>query len=79
MTAKTFVDFKQDTSVTTTRKTFIYDVTSVANGTYLGRVYFKPQWRKYVFEPNERTLYDAVCLSQIAGFCDAQTDAWRRP
>lgn len=63
---------------TSNKKTNSYDVTSKANGSHLGRVYFYPRWRKFVFEPATHTLYDAVCLAHISGFIDGLTDEWRR-
>lgn len=74
---KEYLSFEESKSVAKNRISKVFNVTSRTNGSHLGRVYFRPQWRKYVFEPASNTLYDAVCLSQIAGFCDGQTDAWR--
>jgi hypothetical protein len=58
-------------------KTGRWDVRSTAGGS-LGVVRFYPQWRKFVFEPAERTLYDHGCLREIADFCERQSQAWRQ-
>jgi hypothetical protein len=35
---------------------------------FLGRVFFKPQWRKYVFEPHAICVFDDICLKEIQEF-----------
>ena len=64
-------------SIPSDKKTNEFDVVSRTTGATLGKVYFRPQWRKYVFEPAWNTLYDAVCLQQVAEFCTKQTEVWR--
>lgn len=59
------------------RKTKVFEVTSIAAETILGFVSFYPAWRKYVFRPGTRTLYDASCLREIADFVEAETKRWR--
>ena len=58
-------------------KTRRWEVMSVAQETVLGHVRFWSAWRKYVFAPHDRTLYDADCLQEITDFCQEQTRVWR--
>lgn len=44
---------------------------------YLGWVDFYPHWRRFVFHPNNTTLYDAECLREISNFLENQTAARR--
>jgi hypothetical protein len=59
------------------KKTQTWDVVSKTTGGILGWVYFRPQWRKFVFEPRANTLFDALCLNNIASFCESKTLAWK--
>jgi hypothetical protein len=34
----------------------------------IGRIYFYSAWKKYVFEPDSRTIYDKECLNDISLF-----------
>ena len=43
----------------------------------LGSIGFYPAWRKYVYWPEDGTLYDSNCLNDIAAFCEEQTLQWR--
>ena len=44
----------------------------------LGYIKFYPQWRKYIFEPAEKTIFDENCLKKIAEFCSSLTIEWRK-
>lgn len=46
--------------------------------TELGLVSWHGAWRRYAFSPAPGTLYEAVCLRDIANFCDRLTQEWRR-
>jgi hypothetical protein len=48
-----------------------------SNDTPLGIVRFYPPWRRFVFEPHAGTIYEEVCLRDIAEFCVEKTKAWR--
>lgn len=45
----------------------------------LGIVKWYGPWRKYCFFPNQAnsTVFDAVCLQDIAGFCTDETKKYR--
>lgn len=51
------------------RKTQVWDVESSAD-TYLGTILWRTAWRRYVFEPADRTVFDSACLGEIVSFID---------
>ena len=55
------------------RITKVWSVISVEGGSPLGHVSWFAAWWRYCFWPNDKTLYDAACLSEIAEFCSART------
>lgn len=54
-------------------KTATFSVLAARNESYLGCVKWYGAWRKYVFFPWTQTLFDPVCLRQIAIFCETLT------
>lgn len=62
----------EDHGTTATGKTKLWRIT--ANSVELGWIKWFSNWRKYVFEPNDGTIYDSSCLKEIALFCQSQTD-----
>ena len=50
------------------KKTKLWDIFSVANGSYLGRVGYQPGWRKYIWAPPPSTIFDSKCLQEITDF-----------
>ena len=36
----------------------------------IGTIFFFKQWKKWVFEPLEDTIYDVVCLNEISKFME---------
>jgi hypothetical protein len=59
-----------------TGKTKRFRVDSKEGGV-IAFVLFYPRWRKYVFEPLENTVYEEVCMREIADFIERQTKSWR--
>ena len=56
-------------------KTGIWYVYSVHDDTcHLGVIKWYWAWRRYVFWPEEETLYDSNCLKTIAEFIDAEME-----
>lgn len=53
-------------------KTSIFSVKG--NEIYLGKVSFFGRWRKYCFYPESNTLFDHLCMNEIADFCKEQTN-----
>lgn len=35
---------------------------------FLGIIKWLPSWRKYAFFPEEQTIYENICLNEIANF-----------
>jgi hypothetical protein len=58
-------------------KTKVFRVDSKEAGFEIGYVRFYPKWRKYVYEPLNNTIYEQVCLRDIASFIEEQTVLWR--
>ena len=44
-------------------------------GEVLGWVYWFPRWRKYIYHPSPGTIYEEVCMTEIAEFIAEKTDA----
>jgi hypothetical protein len=40
---------------------------------HLGWIAWFPKWRKYAFYPKPNTVYEQVCLREIADFCQKAT------
>jgi len=59
-------------------KTNEYEVVekhNVRNG--LGNIFWLARWRKYVFEPNPRTVYEETCMREISQFIEEETASHR--
>lgn len=59
-------------------KTEIWRVTSMSSGDLLGGVAWYGPWRQYVFEPEDGTVFNDGCLTDIADFLAEMTAAHRR-
>jgi hypothetical protein len=44
---------------------------------HLGWIGWFGKWRKYGFYPKADTVYEEVCLREIASFCESETKAHR--
>jgi len=42
----------------------------------LGFIYFKPQWRKFIFDTNDEIVYDNNCLRDIISVLDELQQMW---
>lgn len=56
--------------------TKVFKVLSI-NGDELGLIKFFPRWRKYVFMPNENTLFDMGCLGDIIDYINVIQQEWK--
>lgn len=54
------------------KKTTIWGIWSGQPGGYIGEIRWYAHWRRYVFFPNDNTLWDASCLREITAFIDEQ-------
>jgi hypothetical protein len=55
------------------RKTKVWWVVSKYDNIQLGTISWFSRWRKYSFFPKGDTVYEWVCLRDIADFCEEQT------
>ena len=58
-------------------KTKTWLVSSRLNGNSVGVVEWHGPWRRYVFAPDQDTIFEETCLRQIADFCEKQSDEHR--
>lgn len=58
-------------------KTKVYSVIANEGQYELGRINWWTAWRIYCFVPTEGSVYETVCLSEIAKFLDALTEEQR--
>ncbi len=42
-------------------------------GQVVGHVTWHAQWRKYIFSPREKFIFDQLCLREIATFIEKET------
>lgn len=68
-----FVDARKSDS----GKTTIWTIKNL-NGSPLGTISWKGQWRKYCFFPAPDTVFDLNCLKEIIDFLKEQTDGHRK-
>ena len=47
-------------------------------GVRLGSVSWFAAWRRYTFKPDAGGVFDAVCLREIADFCEGATKGRKR-
>lgn len=52
-------------------KTKIWFVIALQGGIHLGSVKWFAAWRQYVFEPSPSTVYEQICLRDIASFVES--------
>ena len=57
----------------TSGKTDIHQIRT-KEGTYLGDISWCSKWRKYAFHPEEGTVYEDICLREIAKFIERLMD-----
>jgi hypothetical protein len=58
-------------------KTKVWWVVSKYDDTHLGWIGWFSKWRKYSYFPRPDTVYEEVCLKEIADFCVGQTQLHR--
>jgi hypothetical protein len=47
-------------------------------GQLLGFVEYYPQWKKHVFEPYSNTIFDTICLTDIAEELKRRDNEWKQ-
>ena len=68
---KGWVIFQKDVGYAKKHKTQYFTVKTKSSLEEIGHISWYGQWRKYVFFPDENTLYDSGCLKDIVDFLDA--------
>ena|SRR5256885_11213324 len=58
-------------------KTRVWTVESKNRGDVLGLIRWFGQWRQYIFDPADGTVFNATCLSDIESFLDDAMSDWR--
>lgn len=71
ITKGTYIEF-HDVGVSESGKTRRFEVRD-RSGMKLGWVSWYPRWRKYIYQPAPRTVYEEVCLREIAEFVQSET------
>lgn len=54
-------------------KTRVWEVVNRRDGSSIGTVRWFGRWRCYSFHPDANTVFEKVCLRDIADFCDRKT------
>jgi hypothetical protein len=67
-----FLQFTEVPDANQEKKTKTFSIQNYAR-THLGYVKWPSPWRKYVFLPEDATLYDPECLLDIIKFLEAET------
>ena len=60
------------------RKTKLFYINSIDDNVCLGLVKWHSRWRKYCFFPMSDTVFEQVCLRDIADFIEQETKDHRR-
>lgn len=55
-------------------KTSVYHVRAMEGNHYLGEIKWYSAWRTYAFLPEEKTVFEPVCLGELAGFINQLMD-----
>ncbi len=58
-------------------KTGVWLVSSKYGGD-IGVIKWFPRWRKYSFFPDDKTIYEEVCMREISGFIEELTKEHKR-
>jgi hypothetical protein len=70
----TFIEIEEINPAPKTRR---FVIVTKKEGMRLGSVSWWGAWRKYVFIPEKGTLYEEVCLREIASFVETMMAAHR--
>lgn len=58
-------------------KTQRWEVRAKKDAAILGRIQWRSGWRCYVFEPSFPTVFEEVCLREIADFIETETACYK--
>jgi hypothetical protein len=71
----TYIQFVEDAPAVKTNR---WEVVTLPGGVVIGRIAWYGSWRKYCFFPREETVYEQICLREIADFCENATAAYKK-
>ena len=57
------------TGLSKSGRTAVWEVLGAPDDVHIGIVSWYGPWRQYCFFPADRTVFEKVCLAQIAQFC----------
>lgn len=60
------------------RKTRVWAVLTIDGRSNLGTVSWYAHWRKYAFQPEGRSVFEEICLRDIAHFCERSTAEYKQ-
>ncbi len=65
--------FANDGTVSASARTIVWRIYATGGNALLGEVKWHSPWRCYSFHPEPRTLFERVCLRDLANFCETKT------
>jgi hypothetical protein len=68
-----YIDFIDAGSSESGKTKLWHVVPKQGDGSPIGLIHWYGPWRKYCFSPHHDTIYEQVCLRDIADFCEQQT------
>lgn len=71
-----YIDFNEEPKQED-RKTAIWFVVSQLEQKILGQIRWYGAWRKYCFFVYPNTVYEQICLRDIADFCENRTKEYK--
>jgi hypothetical protein len=74
MEARSFITFEP---LRPNPNTKVWGVVAKDGGATLGKVKWFGRWRKYAFFAEADTVFEQVCLRDIANFCETETKRHR--
>lgn len=53
----------------------LFSVINNKSNSPLGEIYYYRPWRKFIFEPRERIIFDVSCMEKIIAFIENEIDS----
>jgi len=70
----TYINFIE---ITPNPKTKVWEVVTKEEDNFLGIIKWFGRWRKYTFMPSSNSVYEEVCLREIADWIECRTKEHR--
>lgn len=79
MTEPKWILFREDDpSPGQIRRTRLWHVISRKRGNIIGEIKWYPGWHRYALFPTPNTVWDEICMRDVAEFCQEQTNDQKR-